>query len=512
MECIDENYNLYFKMKNGEKIEVNKELSDKLKKLDKSSFPKDSKIILGSGPFFKISFEDGSNFIINYYPIKCLITVSQSKREISLYSLKHLKLILDNLKNEYKNPYFYSTNFKKNILVNDNQINDDDFSYESQIEFKDKKIEEDIQKIKIFFKNIKDIYTSERSITYNFISPNFKIYFSNSIQDKLTDEFNYIYSEKRKTLELEFSQFLDDDSEMIYPICGPHNIGKTITALRIQKSNYLKGIKSLYLNLKYYYYQPFQDFDKKIDTLIKECIYFIDNEEELLELYKFQKLNKIKDVISILPNCLATKNFLKNKFFLIIDQYQEKYDSNNFLDLFSAFKIFLLSSINDSDVKDNLILTHQEKSLKKYKLIEQKQVKKIIRYIYYEYLFDFNYMNVILFENLIKEKLNNKAKKCQEKKEYDDDIEEENGADVENDINTNENEEKIKEEIKKELNVDEENDIKEKFTFISSILTKFNHIPKYCFGFINDYNTIYDLLFFEYGNIFLKLLQFQSNN
>ena len=71
MECIDENFNLYFKIKNGEKIEVNKELSDKLKKLDKSSFPKDSKIILGSGPFFKISFEEGSNFIINYYQ-KCI--------------------------------------------------------------------------------------------------------------------------------------------------------------------------------------------------------------------------------------------------------------------------------------------------------------------------------------------------------------------------------------------------------------------------------------------------------
>ena len=388
MEYIDKNFNLYFKTKSDDIIEVNSELSSKLKKLDKSSLPKNTKIILGSGPFFKISFEDGSNSIISYDPIKCLITISQSKREISLYSFKHLKLILDKLKDEYKNPYFYSNNFKKNILVTDNQIEDDEyFSYESSIEIKDKKDEEDIQKIKNFFKNIKNIYTSEKGITYKFISPNFNEYFPLINKDKLTDEFNYFYSDKRKSLELEFSLFLDKDSEMIYPICGPHNIGKTITAMRIQKSNYLKGIKSLYLNLKYYFYEPFQDFDKKIDTLIKECVYFIDNEEQLLELYnKFQKLNKIKDVISILPNYLASKNFLKNKFFLIIDQYQEKYDSNNILDLFSAFKIFLLSSINDSDVKDNLILTQQEKSLKKYKLIKQKQDKKIIRFTYYEYL------------------------------------------------------------------------------------------------------------------------------
>ena len=77
-----------------------------------------------------------------------------------------------------------------------------------------------------------------------------------------------------------------------------------------------------------------------------------------------------------LQKSLTEKNFLKNKFFLIIDQYQEKYDSINILDLFSEFKIFLLSSINDTDVKENLILTYQEKSLKKYKLIEKKKSKK----------------------------------------------------------------------------------------------------------------------------------------
>ena len=361
----------------------------------------------------------------------------------------------------------------------------------------------------------------EMSITYNFISPNFNIYFSRNIHDKLTDEFNYIYSDKRKSLEFEFSRFLDNDSEMIYPICGPHNIGKTITAMRIQKSNYLKGIKSLYLDLKYYFYQPFQDFEKKIDTLIKECIYFIDSEEQLLELYnEFQKLNKIKDVISILPKHLASKNLKKNKFFLIIDQYQEKYDSNDILDLFSNYKIFLLSSINDTDVKNNLILIQKEKSLKKYKLLGQNQVKKIIRYTYYEYLFDFNYCYLILFENLIKKKLKNEEKNGQEKKENDNDIKEENevveeneeSEIKENEINTNKNKEEIKEEKTEKLKVNNDNEIKEKFTFVSSVLKKYNYIPKYCFGFIYKYNTIYDLLFFEYKNIFIKLLQFQNNN
>ena len=164
---------------------------------------------------------------------------------------------------------------------------------------------------------------------------------------------------------------------MIFPICGPHNIGKTITALRIQKAWYLNGIKSLYLNIKYYFFEPLKDLNKKIDTLIKECFYFVENENQLIDLYnEFQKENSIEKIIMFLQKSLTEKNFLKNKFFLIIDQYQEKYDSINILDLFSEFKIFLLSSINDTDVKENLILTYQEKSLKKYKLKEKKKSKK----------------------------------------------------------------------------------------------------------------------------------------
>jgi len=67
------------------------------------------------------------------------------------------------------------------------------------------------------------------------------------------------------------------------------------------------------------------------------------------------------------------KKTILKKFFLIIDQYQKKYNSNNILNLFSKYKIFLLSSINDTDVKNYLILTYQEKSIKEYKFIDKKK-------------------------------------------------------------------------------------------------------------------------------------------
>ena len=481
---IDQNFQLFFKTKSGLLINFNKELLLKLNQLDYSSLPEGTDISLGSGPFYELDFQDGSNLIINCYPIKCIFTISNSKKEISLYSLKHLKLILEKLKNEYTNPYFYSNYYLKDIQINSTEYSEIEFSYETEIEIKENNKDECIEKIKKIFKDIKDIYSTKHQNTKDFISPNFGIYFTKIIQDESNAKFDYIYSDKRKKLELDFTKFLNDDKEMIFPICGPHNIGKTITSLRIQKAWYLKGIKSLYLNIKYYFSEPLKDFDKKVDTLIKECFYFVENENQLIDLYnEFQKENTIEKIIMILRNNLTEKKFFTNKFFLIIDQYQEKYNLINILDLFSKFKIFLLSSINDTDVKENIILTYKEKSLKKYKLIEKKQVKKIIRYIYYEYLLDYNYYSFKMFEDLLNKKLKEKGIKSEENENKE--IEEEN---------------KI---IKKE--------IKEKLDFVSSILKQFNFFPKYFFGFIYIYETIFDLVFCEYNNIFLKLLCYELN-
>ena len=298
MEFINEEFQLFFATSSDFVIEINDDLLEKLKKSDKSSFPNDTKIFLSSGPFFEINFNDGSHLIIDYIPIKCTITINQIKKEIFVYSLKHLKLIIDNLGKEYKNPYFYSSYYKKDILINDANFGEKDFSYESSIEIKDKKNEGNIEKIKSFFKELTILYDSKDDFTYEFISPNFNIYNHKDIPFQLKDKFNYIYSDKRKSLEYEFRAFINNDSEMLYPICGPNGIGKTITALRIQKLYYLQGVKSLYLNLKFYFKKPLKDFDLKINTLIKECFYFVENEEQLIYLYnEIENVNTIEDAI-----------------------------------------------------------------------------------------------------------------------------------------------------------------------------------------------------------------------
>ena len=159
-------------------------------------------------------------------------------------------------------------------------------------------------------------------------------------------------------MQIDFKKFLDNNSNKVYPICGPHNIGKTITALDIQKVHYSEEIKSLYINLKYYFHNPSEDFNQKIDVLIRECFYFIENAQELLELYNaLKKIDKLNDMFSILLHYFKQKKWKQNQFFLIIVQYQTKYDSNNILGTFSSFKIFLISSVNDTDVKKNLVLS-----------------------------------------------------------------------------------------------------------------------------------------------------------
>jgi len=55
-------------------------------------------------------------------------------------------------------------------------------------------------------------------------------------------------------------------------------------------------------------------------------------------------------MIEVLVNYYFNKN--KNEFFLIIDQYKQKFDKEkNFKNLTQKIKVIILSSINDNDVK-----------------------------------------------------------------------------------------------------------------------------------------------------------------
>ena len=73
--------------------------------------------------------------------------------------------------------------------------------------------------------------------------------------------------------------------------------------------------------------------------------------------------NDIWEIITKIDNYC---NGNKIKYLLILDQYQKSKDKNNFLSNIKTNKIFLLSSINDEDVKDNLFSLKQKDILFSY--------------------------------------------------------------------------------------------------------------------------------------------------
>ena len=119
----------------------------------------------------------------------------------------------------------------------------------------------------------------------------------------------------------------------------------------IEKVICFRQKKSIYINLKYYYNPQIKDEEKEI-TFIKECYFLVDNFEELYDIFQLITLNKksIWIMIEVLVNYYFNKN--KNEFFLIIDQYKQKFDKEkNFKNLTQKIKVIILSSINDNDVK-----------------------------------------------------------------------------------------------------------------------------------------------------------------
>ena len=454
MAKINEKYQLIYGT-----IEVNENLIDSLQVNDLSKFPENTKIRQIYTNAFEIEIQNKEKLIIYQIPIQCIIEIKGEKKKIQIYSFKHLELVLDKVKDDYPEPYFYSSYNKKNLHVMKNKIDEREFCLEESIEIKNEDQKKSVEKIKNIYKEINEIYFSNNNINnYTYLSPNYNVYFHYFPND-LSNNFIYLTSSERINLQKNFELFLKQEKEMIFPICGPHNIGKTISALIIQKELFLKkNIKSLYINLKYYFSDATKNCEIKTDTLIKECFFFADGDEQLVELYnKFEILNNIKEIFLSLKNFISTKKFKKENFFIIIDQYQAHLDSIDILNLLSEFKIFLLSSINDFDVKENLILTSSDEKEEKIKLLNARE-KKIIKYIYYESLLNIN-----------KYKSSNLIDKIKEK------------------IQAKDNEKIMTDKLN------------EKNEFILKILNQFNYFPKYCSSFIYYYDTIYDLLFKEYN-------------
>ena len=482
MFSLGNNGSLIFEDNSNHRIEIKESLLKELDEHSVASFPEGSTIIYDREEmdFYKVSFADKSILVLFRDSIRCHF--KKINASIHIFSFEHLKLILNSL--NYNCPVYFSNKTKRQVFIDITKIEETKINFEvDEVEIEEYK-EEYEQKSKDIFNKANNLYKQSKNnevISYEYISQNFNNYFShyNTKVENLTSDFEYIITRERRSIHNDINSFLSnldvepkkeekkENSEEInyshvYPVCGPHGTGKTITALRIHKSLFTKNIKGIYINLKYYSNNEIK-WENKIDNLIKECFFIIDEQSELLDLYKrFIKLNDIYEAIEGIIKFTENKN---KKIFFILDQFQNKYNpNNNLLQKLSNYKIFLLSSINDFDVKLNLIYKFEEEVDKEnnnnYEKILSKKIR-VLKYNYIENLINKDYYRQQIFINIVKNKIRKYEK--------------------------------------------DENQVEIEYEYVNSVLEKFSYLPKYFFGYINFYDSISDLLYVEYSNIIKKL-------
>ena len=524
-----------------------------------NNIPKNFDLVNINYSYYHLIMPNQQKIILYMFPIYCFL--KNKSVDFILYSDKQLELVLE--KYEYITPYYYSQIEEDIIIIDKDKISQLDIYAHKRIEIDEKNNISFLKNVKTIFSHLDNIYKNNenlKNITNEIICPNFNLYYSYKYKE-LSNEFNYINTSDRISLLAKFEKFINKPKERIYAICGPHGTGKSITSLFIQKYLFYRNISSLYINLKYYLYLPYYNWDEQMETLLKECYFMVKNSSQFDEIAVLL-LTKCTNIINALIN--LNEYILKNNIesILILDQYQNKYDKNKeIIKQQNWKKILVLSSINDLDVKDNLILNFQklEKSFDKETLLKINQ--QLFFYDYYETLLDEKCIKEIFSQikknkkDTIKEKISdlkiynkiNKKKKIvmgidmniledeennSSGKEDNNSINEEdinsidNINDDNNDNNSNQNKDKdeakrnninndIKKEDKKEnyeICKDNTTDINIKLNFIDLILQKFAYISKYFFNFINFYDSIYDLLNNEYIKIFKKLEYLSTNN
>ena len=376
---------------------------------------------------------------------------------IFIYSIEHLDLILKKM--QYNNPFYiskYSNEFNKLDDLNskwdifiEEEITIEEFLFSKN---ENKKIYDDqIKLLNEFKKLIKENY----SFSYNIISYNIRNYLELLPNADLNEKFHYVNSPERIRLEMDVNKFLLDNDNYIYAIYGPYGIGKSLTALIIQKYLFINNYKSIYINLKYFAKNI--SLDSKFQTLISECFFLCENPEELEEYHKLLLGNKSKNIwycLQIIYNHLKDKKKELSQYLFIIDQYKMNYDENYSVLNFPNLHIFILSSINDKDIKNSLISM-------------LKGIKPKIKYHFIEKLIKDTFKGIIL---------------------------------------------KYKEKIVTKISGDFNMTNDEKFEFISCILNLFGNLPRFISLLLNKYSNIFDLLNEEYKKIFSKIFEFFKYN
>ena len=464
ISTIDNSYEFIILTKKNNKYNA-KIIYDKINEIP---LPKDIKIIGINDKEKNFELEETK---ITFFKFCTECQLEDEKINTVIYSYVNLQLIIDKL--NYNDPIMYMPNANKIIFLKDKNIEDlynFDIHLEEKIIIKNNSFSEKTIKTKFEEQNnlIKE-YTKKESnccFPYKIISYNIKRYLDNIKDENLENNFYYIDSKTRSSLLNQITNFIQDKNKFIFPIVGPYGIGKTLTAIIFQKKLYLKGIKSIYINIKYYF--KYHQWVDKLETLMNECFYLCSSEKEYIEYLKLL-YQKNYNSIWLYLNDIYEKIKDNSNYLFIIDQYKKEYDVEDNIFNFPNIHILLLSSINDKDIKTDIISI-------------LKGDKPRLNYTYILELFE----NSSKLININKEVLQTKIP--DEKKLL---------------VNENNNNIIL-------INNNHEND---KLYALQDILGLFKFLPRYISLLLNKYDNIYDFLNNEYIKIFnLYKIFFKNTN
>ena len=319
--------------------------------------------------------------IFSFFIVPIKISIEKYDEIYYIYNKEHFLKLLEVYPDKFKY-YKYDSNddwrkFNNNLLDNPSFIRSliftDDISFE---------------KYETFYDESKERYDSHKEKHKEFLflkvidplilSINFLKYFPTDKENNKNENIDIIMSNERQDflndIYYTFSSIENNDEYIFKAYTGPYGIGKSFTVLMLQKMLYFSGHKTLYINLKYYN-NTNDSFLDKLETLWKEAFYLFFDKKQYINFLK-NRIDSYKSYFDAIKKIIELLNENKEKYLIIFDQYQEKYDNSKKLDYFrkECKNILLISSINDKDVKLNI---------KKELNGEDKKSK----YISYKYLF-----------------------------------------------------------------------------------------------------------------------------
>jgi len=277
--------------------------------------------------FYEIIFDDVSS--LNFYSKSKSVKIMNDKGTTNEYKVYTSFNIYFLIKKNKLNDYIFLSKDGK-------EFDEKDIIYHEYINIKSSsKKKESIEE----YLSKKEFSKSEEKYQY---SLNFDLYFN-------TKDFSYINTEERKKLEDKLNLFLLDPHRKIFCLTGISGIGKSISLLHFLKikTDYSK----CYLNVRELY-KHYED-----DLINKEAFKLFDDKEIFINIIKDNTehnfWDKIDKILSHLPK-------IRNDSILIFDQYKTSYDNNynhiiNIINKYKKLKIIICSSINDNNIRENVI-------------------------------------------------------------------------------------------------------------------------------------------------------------